>query len=51
VEISYDPPGCKITFSKEGSEKSFTYEVDPGQKPLHAAINMTGIGDTVEILQ
>ena len=47
IEIAYDPVQSKITFSKADHEKSFTYEIDPNQKPIHASINMTGMGDCV----
>jgi hypothetical protein len=39
-----------VSFKKEGEEAVFTYDVDPSQKPIHAAINMTGVGDAVEII-
>jgi hypothetical protein len=31
-------------------DQVYSYDVDPGQKPIHAAINMSGVGDAVEIL-
>jgi hypothetical protein len=48
--VIYDPVNSKITFKKEGNEQVFSYDVDPNQKPIHAAINMSGVGDAVEIL-
>ncbi len=50
IEVTYDPNNNKVSFRKEGNESVFTYDVDPAQKPIHAAINMTGVGDAVEII-
>ena len=50
IELVYDPVHNTITFKKQGVDKTYTYEVDPNQKPIHASINMTGIGDCVEII-
>lgn len=47
IEVTYDPVNCKVSFKKEGNEQAFTYDVDPNQKPIHAAINMSGVGDAV----
>lgn len=50
IEVTYDPVNCKVTFKKEGLDQVYSYDVDPSQKPIHAAINMSGVGDAVEIL-
>jgi hypothetical protein len=48
--VTFDPVNCKVTFKKDGNDQVFSYDVDPNQKPIHAAINMSGVGDAVEIL-
>jgi hypothetical protein len=45
--VTYDPNANKVSFQKENEETIHTYDVDPAQKPIHAAINMGGIGDCV----
>ena len=50
IEVTYDPSANKISFKKEGGEATFSYDIDPNQKPIHAAINLTGVGDAVEII-
>ena len=50
IELAYDPVHNTIAFRKEGEDKTHTYDIDPNQKPIHASINMTGIGDCVEII-
>ena len=50
MEVTYEPNANRVSFKKEGSDTVHTYDVDPAQKPIHAAINLTGIGDTVEIV-
>lgn len=50
ISVQYDPINNKVTFQKDGHDQIFSYDIDPNQKPIHAAINMTGIGDCVQIL-
>ena len=50
IELVYDPLHNTIIFKKEGIDKTYTYDIDPNQKPIHASVNMTGIGDCVEII-
>lgn len=47
IEITYDPAANKVTFAKQNHDKTFTYDVDPNQKPIHPSVNLTGAGDTV----
>lgn len=50
IEVTYDPVQNTVSFKKEGGDETFTYDIDPSQKPIHAAVNLTGIGDSVEIV-
>jgi hypothetical protein len=48
IEITYSPKTKTIDFSKMGTEDKYSldFEFRPGD-PLHPAINLTGVGDSV----
>lgn len=51
IALEYDPKINKITFKKEGTDSTYSLDIDPDQRPINAAVNLTGAGDTVQLIQ
>lgn len=51
ILLEYRPKEHTISYLKEGSNLTYMQHIDPTESPINAVVNLTSIGDSVELIE